>query len=208
MVRVNCAATTALIDGRPFGGEKNLFASDDHGQVGRLELANGSTVFFDEIVDLSLEAQANLSRILEHGQIQSPGHGGPVPRRRADHRGHPQGPAAMHRRGTFREDLYVRLNVFPIHVPPLRERRDDIPVLVWRFVDEFSMAYRKPIDAIDQASMTALQTYSWPGNARELRNVVEQAMMGSTTRRLRIAVPSNDSITRRRKSRSDSLRHA
>ncbi len=208
MVRVNCAATTALIDGRPFAGEQDLFASDDHGQVGRLELANGSTVFFDEIVDLSLEAQANLSRILEHGQIQSPGHDGPVPldvRIIAATREDLQRCIAE---GTFREDLYVRLNVFPIHVPPLRERRDDIPVLVWRFVDEFSMAYRRPIDAIDQASMTALQAYSWPGNARELRNVVEQAMMGSTTRRLRIAVPSNDSIPRRRKSRSDSLRHA
>jgi DNA-binding NtrC family response regulator len=102
----------------------------------------------------------------------------------------------------------VRLNVFPIHVPPLRERRDDIPVLVWRFVDEFSLAYRRPIDSIDQASMTALQAHAWPGNARELRNVIEQAMMGSTSRRLRIAVPSSVSIARRRRSRSDSLHHA
>ena len=85
-------------------------------------------------------------------------------------------------------------------MPPLRERRDDIPVLVWRFVDEFSMAYRRPIDAIDQASMTALQSYSWPGNARELRNVVEHAMMGSTSRRLHIPLPSNGSITQAQES--------
>jgi len=208
MVRVNCAATTALIDGRPFAGEQNLFASDDHGQVSPLEIGNGSTVFFDEIVDLSLEAQANLSRLLEDGHIQSPAHGGVVP---LDVRIIAATREDLRRciaEGRFREDLYLRLNVFPIPVPPLRERRDDIPVLVWRFVDEFSLAYRRPIDAIDQASMSALQAYSWPGNARELRNVVEQAMMGSTSRRLRIAVPSIVSIARRRKSRSDSLHQA
>ena len=88
--------------------------------------------------------------------------------------------------GSFRDDLYYRLNVFPIHIPPLRERREDIPLLVWRFVDEFSVAYGKPVDAIDQESMEALQAHAWPGNARELRNAVERAMIALTKRRLRI----------------------
>ena len=138
-------------------------------------------MFFDEIADLSLEAQASLIRILEDGQIQSSAHAGPV---KVDVRIIAATSKNLKRcieEGTFSADLYLRLNIFPIHVPPLRERRDDIPVLVWRFVDEFSMAYRRPIEAIDQASMTALQRYSWPGNARELRNVVEHAMMGSTS---------------------------
>src|SRR4029434_648521 len=77
--------------------------------------------------------------------------------------------------GAFREDLYYRLNVFPIHVPPLRERREDVPLLVWRFVDECSQALGTPVDTIDQTSMAALQAYAWPGNARELRNVIERA---------------------------------
>ena len=79
--------------------------------------------------------------------------------------------------GTFREDLFYRLNVFPIRVPPLRERLEDIPLLVWRFVEEFSNAFAKPIDAIARENMAALQHYSWPGNIRELRNVVERAMI-------------------------------
>jgi transcriptional regulator with PAS, ATPase and Fis domain len=90
--------------------------------------------------------------------------------------------------GSFRDDLYYRLNVFPIHVPPLRERREDIPLLVWRFVDELSAEYGKPVDAIDQESMDALQSYAWPGNAREVRNVVERAMIALAGRRLRIPV--------------------
>lgn len=208
MVRVNCAATTALIDGRQFVSEQNPLAIDDSAQVGRLELANGSTVFFDEIADLSLEAQESLIRILQDGHVQSADHAGPV---KVDVRII----AATHKDlkqcvegGTFREDLYFHLNVFPIHVPPLRERRDDIPMLLWRFVDEFSVAYRRPIDAIDQASMTALQTYSWPGNARELRNVVEHAIMVSTTRRLHIPLPSNGAITRHTKAHPTTSRRA
>ena len=82
--------------------------------------------------------------------------------------------------GTFREDLYYRLNVFPIHVPPLRERVEDIPLLVWRFVEEFSKAFGKRIDSIDKDNLAALQQYSWPGNIRELRNVVERAMIVAT----------------------------
>jgi transcriptional regulator with GAF, ATPase, and Fis domain len=100
--------------------------------------------------------------------------------------------------GTFREDLFYRLNVFPIRVPPLRERVEDIPNLVWRFVEEFSRAFGKPIDTIGKDNMAALQQYSWPGNIRELRNVVERAMIVSTTTRLTIPVPATTSASARR----------
>ena len=101
------------------------------------------------------------------------------------------------REGKFREDLYYRLNVFPITVPPLRERREDIPLLVWAFVDEFAKTFNKNIESIDRESMDALQRYSWPGNIRELRNIVERAMIISTGPKLRIrlsaaAAPARD----------------
>jgi PAS domain S-box-containing protein len=199
MVRVDCAATTTWIDGRLFAAGPDSSANEDPGHVGRLDLAKGSTVFFDEIADLSLSAQKGLADRLQDGQIQVPGRAGPV---KVDVRIIAATCRNLKRcveEGTFRKDLYHALKVFSIHIPPLRERREDIPVLVWRFVDELSTAYRRPIEAIDQASMTALQRYSWPGNARELRHVVEHAMAGSTTRRLHIQVPSNGSSTRRRK---------
>jgi transcriptional regulator with GAF, ATPase, and Fis domain len=104
--------------------------------------------------------------------------------------------AATHRnldqsvvQGTFREDLYYRLNVFPIHVPPLRDRREDIPLLVWRFVEEFSKSFGKRVDSIDRGSLDALQRHTWPGNIRELRNVVERAMITTTGKGLTIPVP-------------------
>jgi transcriptional regulator with GAF, ATPase, and Fis domain len=141
----------------------------------RLELAAHSSVFLDEVADLPLDAQTTLMR-----------------------RGMDVRVIAATRRdlkrcideGTFREDLYTRLTASLIHVPPLRERREDIPLLVWRFVDEFSAVLGKPIDAIDQGSMDALQAHGWPGNARELRNVVERAMIAPGGRRLHIPPPA------------------
>jgi DNA-binding NtrC family response regulator len=138
-------------------------------------------VFLDEIADLPLESQANLTRVLQSSQKRpsKKNEGGRMPVRII---------AATRKdlkrciaEGSFRDDLYYRLNVFPIHIPPLRERREDIPLLVWRFVDEFSLAYGKPVDAIDQESMEALQAHAWPGNARELRNAVERAMIALTS---------------------------
>ena len=100
--------------------------------------------------------------------------------------------------GTFREDLYYRLNVFPIRVPPLRERVGDIPVLVWRFVEEFATAFGKRVDSIGKDDMAALQQYSWPGNIRELRNVVERAMIMGTGRRLTFSLPKTSTASTRR----------
>jgi transcriptional regulator with PAS, ATPase and Fis domain len=133
-----------------------------------------------------MDAQAALTRVLQDRQIHPVGSVSPVA---IDLRVIAATSRDLLRhvaQGRFREDLYYQLSVFPVQVPPLRDRPEDIPLLVWRFVDEFSEVYRKPIDTIDDASMAALQRYSWPGNARELRNVVERAMIVATGRRLRI----------------------
>ena len=187
MVRVNCAAIPAtLIESELFGREKGAFTGALARQVGRFELANHSTIFLDEIGDLPPDVQVKLLRVLEARQIERLGSPRPIA---VDTRII----AATHRdleqligENAFREDLYYRLNVFPIQVPPLRERVQDIPLLVWRFVEEFSKAFGKRVDSIDKDNLAALQRYSWPGNIRELRNVVERAMIVATTPRLTI----------------------
>jgi formate hydrogenlyase transcriptional activator len=189
MVRVNCSAIpSTLIESELFGREKGAFTGALARQIGRFELADHSTIFLDEIGELPLEVQVKLLRALEERQIERLGSPRSI---RIDTRII----AATHRdlerrivEGAFREDLFYRLNVFPIRVPPLRERVDDIPLLVWRFVEEFSRGFAKPIDAISQESMAALQQYSWPGNIRELRNVVERAMI--VARGPRLIIPS------------------
>ena len=190
MVRVNCAAIPAtLIESELFGREKGAFTGADTRQIGRFELADRSTLFLDEIGDLPPDVQVKLLRVLEEREYERLG----SPRTlRVDVRII----AATHRNleqrvadGTFREDLYYRLNVFPISIPPLRERAEDIPLLVWRFVGEYAKAFGKRIDSIDDDSMTALQQHSWPGNVRELRNLVERAMVTATGHRLVIPLP-------------------
>jgi PAS domain S-box-containing protein len=190
MMRVNCAAIPAtLIESELFGREKGAFTGALARQIGRFEVANGSTIFLDEIGDLPPEAQIKLLRVLQERQIERLGSPQPVTVDTriiaATHRNLEQRIAE----GTFREDLYYRLNVFPIHVPPLRERLEDIPLLVWRFVEEFSKSFGKHVDSIAEDSMAALQRYEWPGNLRELRNVVERAMITSHGSRLTIATP-------------------
>jgi formate hydrogenlyase transcriptional activator len=192
MMRVNCASLSAAwIERELYGSERGAYGASETRHMGRLELANGSTVFLDEIADLPLDAQASLVRVLEQKQIRPAGAATPV---KVDIRFLAATRRNLKRaisEGTFRDDLYFHLNVFPIHVPPLRERTDDIPLLVWKFVDDFSEALGVHIDAIDQQSMDALQRYPWPGNARELRNVVERAMIVATSRRLRIPLPAD-----------------
>ena len=191
MVRVNCGAIpTTLLESELFGREKGAFTGALARQIGRFELADHSTVFLDEIGDLPTDVQVKLLRVLEERTIERLGSPRPIP---VDARII----AATHRHleqriaeGTFREDLFYRLNVFPIRVPPLRERTEDIPLLVWRFVEEFSKAFGKQIEAIPRENLTALQRYAWPGNIRELRNVVERAMIVATGPRLTIAVPA------------------
>jgi formate hydrogenlyase transcriptional activator len=192
MVRVNCAAIPAtLIESELFGREKGAYTGALARQAGRFELADQSTIFLDEIGDLPPDVQVKLLRVLEERQIERLGSPKPI---RVDVRIVAATHRSLERRieeGTFREDLFYRLNVFPVHVPALRDRIDDLPLLVWRFVDEFARAFGKPIDAIPRENMAALQKYTWPGNIRELRNVVERSMISATGPRLTIAVPTS-----------------
>jgi len=191
MVRVNCSAIpTTLLESELFGREKGAFTGALARQIGRFELADQSTIFLDEIGDLPADVQVKLLRVLEERQIERLGNPKGI---RVDVRII----AATHRNleeriagETFREDLFYRLNVFPIQVPPLRDRAEDIPLLVWRFVTEFAQSFGKRIDTIRKGDMAALQQYGWPGNIRELRNVVERAMIVATGTELTIALPA------------------
>ncbi|WP_375293171.1 sigma 54-interacting transcriptional regulator [Bradyrhizobium sp. sGM-13] len=178
MVKINCAALPAtLIESELFGREKGAFTGALARQPGRFEIADGSTIFLDEVGELPLELQPKLLRVLQEGEFERVGSARTI---KVDARII----AATNRQlaravseGKFREDLYYRLEVFPIEVPPLRERREDIPLLAWTFVKEFSNSMGKPIEDIAEDSMAALRDYPWPGNIRELRNVIERAMI-------------------------------
>jgi len=178
MIKVNCAALPAsLIESELFGREKGAFTGALARQAGRFEIADGSTIFLDEVGELPLELQPKLLRVLQEGEFERLGGTKTI---RVDARviaatNRPLAQAV--REGKFREDLFYRLDVFPIEVPPLRERREDIPMLSWTFVKEFSNSMGKLIEEIADNSMAALQEYNWPGNIRELRNVIERAMI-------------------------------
>jgi formate hydrogenlyase transcriptional activator len=199
MVRVNCAAIPAtLIESELFGREKGAYTGALSRQIGRFELSDGSTIFLDEIGDLPPDVQVKLLRVLEEKQIERLGSSRAI---KVDTRII----AATHRdlekrieADTFREDLYYRLNVFPIRVPPLRERTEDIPMLVWRFVEDFSKAFGKRVESITKDNIATLQRYAWPGNVRELRNVVERAMIVANSSRLTIALPQGAAAAARR----------
>jgi formate hydrogenlyase transcriptional activator len=178
MIKVNCATLPAtLIEAELFGREKGAYTGALARQPGRFEIADGSTIFLDEIGELPLDLQSKLLRVLQEGEFERLGSTHTI---KVDARVI----AATNRdivrlvsEGSFREDLFYRLNVFPISVPPLRERREDIPLLTWTFVKEFCKSMGKPIDQIADESMAAMQVYPWPGNVRELRNVIERAMI-------------------------------
>ena len=181
MIKVNCAALPgALVESELFGREKGAFTGALSKQKGRFEVANGSTLFLDEIAEMSLETQAKLLRVLQDGEFERLGSPQTI---KVDVRLI----AATNRNleeevehGRFRRDLYYRLNVFPIVVPPLRERKEDIPQLVWEFVSEFGERMGKKMRRIASRDMHSLQAYSWPGNIRELRNVIEHSLIVST----------------------------
>jgi transcriptional regulator with GAF, ATPase, and Fis domain len=178
MVRVNCAAIPAtLIESALFGHERGAFTDAVSRQIGRFEAAHGSTLFLDEIGELPLELQAKLLRVLQERTLERLGGHQAI---KVDVRII----AATNRDleqavkgNAFREDLFYRLNVFPITIPPLRERVSDIPGLVWTFIDELSPRLGKAIEAISSRSLFALERYPWPGNIRELRNVIERELI-------------------------------
>jgi PAS domain S-box-containing protein len=190
MIQVNCAAIpAALIESELFGREKGAFTGALSKQVGRFELADSSTLFLDEVGELPLDAQAKLLRVLQEKQFERLGNPKPI---KVDVRII----AATNRNlsqevaeGRFREDLYYRLNVFPIQLPPLRERREDIPKLIETFVQEFAAGMDKNIVAVDKNSLQGLCLYEWPGNIRELRNVIERAVILAKNPILKIALP-------------------
>jgi transcriptional regulator with GAF, ATPase, and Fis domain len=190
MIKVNCAALPAtLIEAELFGHEKGAYTGAVTGQMGRFEAANGSTIFLDEIGELPLDLQAKLLRVLQEGQFERLGSTTPI---EADVRviaATNRDLAREVREGRFREDLYYRLNVFPISVPPLRERQEDIPLLVWAMVREFAKSFGKTIERVPKKNMDALVRYPWPGNIRELRNMVERAMILSGNSVLVVDVP-------------------
>jgi transcriptional regulator with GAF, ATPase, and Fis domain len=190
MVKLNCAALVpSLIEAELFGREKGAYTGALSRQVGRFELAHGSTIFLDEIAELSPDLQVKLLRVLQEGELQRVGGTQTITIDvRVVAATNRDLPAAV-RSGRFREDLFYRLNVFPIEVPPLRERKEDIPLLVWAFAKELGEAFGKPVERIPQETMDALQQYSWPGNIRELRNVIERALILGDSSTLRVTMP-------------------
>ena len=192
-VVVNCAAMPeTLVESELFGREKGAFTGAVTRQIGRFEVADGSTIFLDEIGELPLGTQAKLLRVLEQGQIERLGSTRTID---VDVRVIVATNKNLEQAtldGSFRQDLFYRLNVFPIHVPPLRERREDIPALVAVFVEEFSTRMGRRIDTVPKECMDELIEYPWPGNIRELRNLIERAMIRGHGTELHVELPKID----------------
>jgi len=177
-VKLNCAAIPFdLLESELFGHEKGAFTGAIAQKMGRFEMADTGTLFLDEIGDIPLALQPKLLRVLQEQEFERLGSG-------RTHRVNVRMVAATHRdltqmvnRNEFRSDLYYRLNVFPVVLPPLRERREDIVPLVSYFVESFSRRIGKPINDIPQETMTAFKAYDWPGNIRELQNLIERAII-------------------------------
>ena len=190
MVMVNCAALpSTLVESELFGHEKGAYTGAISREPGRFEVANGSTLLLDEIAELPLELQAKLLRVLEEGKFERVGSS-------TTRETNVRVIAATNRdlqeeveAGRFRRDLFFRLAVFPIRVPPLRERRDDVPLLVWSFVQELSSGMNKSVESIRKQDMERLRRHRWPGNVRELRNVLERALILCTGPTLKVELP-------------------
>jgi len=195
LVKVNCAALPVnLVESELFGHEKGAFTGATMRQLGRFELASGSTLFLDEIGEMPMETQAKLLRVLESGEFERVGN-----------------PKTLHsdarivastnrdlekavRRGEFRQDLWYRLKVFPITVPPLRERKEDIPLLVTWFIEQLSRKLGKPGIDISKEGMRALQDYLWPGNVRELKHMIEVALITAQDKKLKFEFPETSQM--------------
>ncbi len=186
-VKINCAAIpTGLLESELFGHERGAFTGAIAQKIGRFELADGGTIFLDEVGDIPLELQPKLLRVLQEQEFERLGS---TRTKRVDVRV----VAATNRNleemvaaGTFRNDLYYRLNVFPITVPALRERAEDIPALVRYFVQKFARRMKKRIETIPADAMAALCRYAWPGNVRELENAIERAVILTSGPALRV----------------------
>jgi len=189
-IEVNCAAIPEeLIESELFGHEKGSFTGATQMRRGKFDLANGGTLFLDEIGDMSLKTQAKILRILQEQKFERVGG-------TQSHSVDVRIIAATNKdlksemnNGQFREDLFYRLNVVPFHVPPLRERKEDIPLLANHFLKQFSESYQKPYDHFSEEAVKVLKNYNWPGNVRELKNLIERIIILSTD------VPASKEIT-------------
>jgi len=191
LVTINCASLPpSLIESELFGREKGAYTGALTMMKGRFEVADGSTIFLDEIGELGLEVQAKLLRVLEEGRFERLGSPRTVHLNVRIIAATNRDLAQDVQDGKFRKDLYYRLNVFPIGIPPLRERSEDIPLLVWALVREFERKMGKRVESIPKRSLEALQGYAWPGNVRELRNVIERAMIVSSGKSLDLHIPA------------------
>ena len=186
-IRVNCASLpSGLVESELFGHEKGAFTGAEQPRPGKFELANGGSLFLDEIGEMPLEAQAKVLRVLQDGIIERVGS---VHSQEVDVRiiaaTNVELTKAM-AEGRFRSDLFYRLHVFPIEVPPLRERPQDIPLLVRHFIEKNRLEFKRPCQDIDEATLQRLMDYHWPGNIRELENIIERAMILSSSALLTI----------------------
>jgi formate hydrogenlyase transcriptional activator len=187
LVRVNCAAFPAgLVESELFGHERGAFTGADRAREGRFELAHRGSLFLDEIGEMPLETQAKLLRVLQDGMVDRLGGKQPmhvdvrvIAATNADL-------AAAVKHGAFRADLFYRLNVFPVALPPLRDRTEDIPLLARHFLQQYCVKLRRSCKDIDQESLERLVRYRWPGNVRELENVIERALILSHEEVLKI----------------------
>ena len=204
-VRVNCAALPeSLLESELFGHEHGAFTGATEQRTGRFELADGGTIFLDEIGEMPLPAQSRLLRVLQEQELERVGSSQTI---RIDTRvvaATNRDLMVMVEEGKFREDLYYRLNVFPIEVPALRERKEDIPTLVRCFLTKLAARLGKKIDTVPAPVLAALQDYNWPGNVRELENVVERAMILSSGKSL--SLPSGVIPTKKKRSAATSIR--
>ncbi len=190
MIKINCAALPAtLIESELFGREKGAYTGALAREIGRFELADKSTIFLDEIGELPQELQAKLLRVLQEGEFERLGSPKTM---RVDVRviaATSRNLQAMVKEGTFREDLFYRLDVFPIFIPPLRERREDIPALVWHILRNLGKRMGRNVEALHASTMREFQKHSWPGNVRELGNVIERNLILNTGPIFRAEVP-------------------
>jgi DNA-binding NtrC family response regulator len=180
LITINCSTLPAtLVESELFGREKGAFTGSDSRQLGRFELADGGTIFLDEIGEMPMELQCKLLRVIQDGEFERLGSSRTI---KTDVRiiaATNRDLAEEIRGGRFREDLFYRLNVFPITMPPLRQRKDDIKLLVNHFVAKFNKKMGKKIDTVPKETLNALQQYHWPGNVRELESVIERAVITS-----------------------------
>jgi transcriptional regulator with GAF, ATPase, and Fis domain len=196
LIKVGCATlSSSLIESELFGHEKGAFTGADKQRVGRFELANHGTIFLDEIGELSLELQAKLLRVLQEGEFERLGSSKTI---KIDVRVITATNRSLEeevKKGNFRKDLYYRLTSFVITIPPLRDRQDDIPLLFKFLVNKFGKKFGKEIRSIPRSSMKNLVKYSWPGNIRELENVIENAIIISDNGILNVKIPGYSSLS-------------